>query len=143
VSDDAFEVRAKALEIDLIAKPEAEGRSRPFGVIARAVEPPIDDRLDPPAQRLKDRGDIQPMPLLWRILRRQHGLDRFAQSTSRRVTRFGSVHHSRRRRNIDDQETSRSYRRALPNPLFGVDESDLAAGARRAAGGGGGKLGET
>ena len=50
-------VRVQVRKVDLVAEPAREGGDRPLGVIARAVEAPIDDRLDPPAQGLEERRD--------------------------------------------------------------------------------------
>ena len=67
------------VEIDLVAQPRRRRRRRALGVDRRPVEPPVDDVLDAPPQRLEQReGDERraatAMVWLW-VNGREQGLD--------------------------------------------------------------------
>ena len=46
LGDDAAQVRAQRLEVELVAQPRAERLERARRVVAAAVEAPVDERLD-------------------------------------------------------------------------------------------------
>ena len=57
--DDAAQVGAERLEVDLVAQPGAERLERPRRVVAAAVEAAVDRRLDARARRPEQRRDRQ------------------------------------------------------------------------------------
>ena len=57
--DDAAQLAAERVELDLVAQPRAEAGQRLRGVVAAAVEAAVDRRLDAGARGAEQRGDRQ------------------------------------------------------------------------------------